>query len=1073
MECPNCFAETRTESNFCFNCGVPISSSYVSGTTPRTVFQIGAPTSKFGLDEFNLPFDSRYPTYKLNGLLPTDGRPISELYEVDVSGFFQQVCESVGQGVAIAKINGPMVYVNPAFSRILDIPNGTDLSGFTFWDLLAPEMKGPLTTSIIPEIHAKGSWTGELVVKSLEGRQTPTLCNVSLVVSPDGIPLAYAAISIDIREQKRNEQSLKESEERHRLSLWASKQGFYDVNLESGQIYVNTEYTSMLGFDHETFIESNRFFLERVHPDDLERVQTTYAQFLAEELPEFCVEFRQRRADGTWIWTLTHGRVVNRDSSGRPLRIVGTLTDIQDRKAMEIFLRQNESRLIEAQQIGGIGDWEYEQGSSRIEFSEESRQLFGFPPGQRSCSFSDFLLKVHRDDRTEVHDAFRNSCIHPSRYELTHRILLDDGTIRFVHERWHSFTDTEFNRLRVHGTTQDITNRKTREQELLLLIARFQTLFDQASVGMARVSVEGNFLQINDKLCDVLRFPKEEWQSLSLAAFTSRADFDSDQELFQKLISGEVKSYEGERILRRFDNSEVWVFVSATAMKIDDQVVEIYLIIQDISSRKAAEDALRLSEQRLRLFVENATDSFFLTDADDEIVDCNALACQNLLCQREVIIGKSIKQFVKTSFSSLREMNEQLSQGGELKSWEIEICRCDGTTYPAELRLRVFQVDDRQFAFVIVQDITSRVKMETELHWKGIVVRNMFAGAVITSLTEDRVLYVSDQFEKTLGYGSGELTDKPASTIVVFDPCRLAQYCQEILQALLTVGRWQGDMLLHRKDGSCVWAKVSLTAFQHAQFGPVAIGVVEDITQRKQQENRIFDLQQSLAHANRFQTLGEIAFGLAHELNQPLAAIQLNAGAVRFIADRLDKNELVSCARHIEEQADRAGEIIKRIQSFIRREPTKRGLCKFDELLSEVVALLADYLRQNSIGIEFDLAQDAPPICVDRIQIQQVLVNLIRNSVDAIVENSSPEKKISIKTRLTEDAILVSVADSGPGIDREFAEKLFFPFHTSKPVGMGLGLSICRSLVDLHGGKIFFQANHPVGAVFTFSIPYE
>jgi C4-dicarboxylate-specific signal transduction histidine kinase len=228
-------------------------------------------------------------------------------------------------------------------------------------------------------------------------------------------------------------------------------------------------------------------------------------------------------------------------------------------------------------------------------------------------------------------------------------------------------------------------------------------------------------------------------------------------------------------------------------------------------------------------------------------------------------------------------------------------------------------------------------------------------------------------------------------------------------------------------------------------------------------------LREQLAHIARVGTLGEMAAGLAHELNQPLTAMHFEATAVLEQADSSSESMREALAT-IADQSLRAGEIVRRMRTFARRSDARREITDLAPVIREVLALVAHDLRLNGINTEESLAE-VPPVFVDRIEVQQVLVNLIRNAIEAMANTAMAERLLTIDMRRTERRVRVSVGDSGHGIDPEIEPRLFHPFQTTKPSGLGLGLSICQSLIEAHGGRMGIAPKPGAGAVFFFELP--
>jgi C4-dicarboxylate-specific signal transduction histidine kinase len=245
--------------------------------------------------------------------------------------------------------------------------------------------------------------------------------------------------------------------------------------------------------------------------------------------------------------------------------------------------------------------------------------------------------------------------------------------------------------------------------------------------------------------------------------------------------------------------------------------------------------------------------------------------------------------------------------------------------------------------------------------------------------------------------------------------------------------------------------------------------------ERKRTEDALYRARTELAHVTRVATLGEMSASIAHEINQPLAAVVNNASAcLRWLAA-----QNIEAAResvmHIVSDGHRAGEIIGRIRAFAKKAPNEKDWLDINETIREVIALVHSELQQNRVELETRLSDDVhyvPLILADRIQLQQVILNLIINAIEAMSGAGNGRRELLIRSGTAESQrVLVSVRDSGPGLDPRTLDRLFTPFYTTKPQGMGMGLAICRSIIDAHGGRLWAMANDDRGATFQFTLP--
>jgi PAS domain S-box-containing protein len=302
----------------------------------------------------------------------------------------------------------------------------------------------------------------------------------------------------------------------------------------------------------------------------------------------------------------------------------------------------------------------------------------------------------------------------------------------------------------------------------------------------------------------------------------------------------------------------------------------------------------------------------------------------------------------------------------------------------------------------------------------------------------------------------------------------------EALAQLKTTGAIQPyEREYFRKDGSRVSVLVGGAALGERRDQGVSF--VLDQTERKraeagarESERRYREVQGDLAHANRVATMGQLTASIAHEVNQPIAAAVTNAQAAQrwLHAQPPNLEEVRQALGRIAENGIRAGEVIGRIRALIKKAPPRKEGMAINDAIREVVALTHGEAMKNGVAVRTQLAEGLPPIEGDRVQLQQVILNLIINAIEAMRETNEAPRQLLLSTAKTEpDAVHVAVRDSGPGLAPEALERLFDAFYTTKPSGLGLGLSICRSIIEAHGGRLWASADLPCGATFQFTLP--
>ncbi|HEC05990.1 MAG TPA: PAS domain S-box protein, partial [Thiolapillus brandeum] len=287
--------------------------------------------------------------------------------------------------------------------------------------------------------------------------------------------------------------------------------------------------------------------------------------------------------------------------------------------------------------------------------------------------------------------------------------------------------------------------------------------------------------------------------------------------------------------------------------------------------------------------------------------------------------------------------------------------------------------------------------------------------------------------------------------------------------------RYVEEDLFWRRDGNSIPVEYSSTPIRNEQGDIVgSVVVFRDISARKQAAEADRQYQMELAHVARLSTMGEMASGMAHELNQPLTAIATSADAcIRLLESGTPPTDkVVDVLETISTQARRAGGIIQQLRQFVRKEEPRHTQVQINQLIEEVLLLLEPEIRKAGIRVVRDLDTEIPLVHAQHIQIDQVILNLIRNAIEAMSEIDEGKRILTLRTRSAGgNAVITSIEDTGPGADRELQDKLFDPFVTSKSHGMGLGLSISMAIINAHNGNLYYDAQGHKGAIFRFTLP--
>jgi two-component system, LuxR family, sensor kinase FixL len=372
----------------------------------------------------------------------------------------------------------------------------------------------------------------------------------------------------------------------------------------------------------------------------------------------------------------------------------------------------------------------------------------------------------------------------------------------------------------------------------------------------------------------------------------------------------------------------------------------------------------------------------------------------------------------------------------------------------------------------LMHQSASELPLEAEAHLRSILATVPDAMVVIDEA--GLILSFSAAAEKMFGYSEDEVAGKNVKMLMPSpDRERHDQYLVNYLttgkRKIIGIGRV--TTALHR-DGNTFPIEL---AVGEAWSGEKRIftGFIRDLTERQQTLLRLQDLQSELAHVGRVSEMGTLASSLAHELNQPLTAVSTYCETARDLLTEDAGSETLATVREAMDeaakQAIRAGQIVRRLRDFMSHGETERRVESLQRLINEANALALVGSREHGIEVQVSLDSDADLVFVDRIQVQQVLVNLIRNAIDAMVDSTI--RCLSIRTkRMDQGHVKVTIGDTGSGISETIAPQLFQPFVTSKQNGMGIGLSICRTIVEAHGGRIWFEGQER-GTAFHFTLP--
>jgi PAS domain S-box-containing protein len=682
-----------------------------------------------------------------------------------------------------------------------------------------------------------------------------------------------------------------------------------------------------------------------VHPEDREHLLAYWQMVLATgELA--ATEARLKRFDGEYRWFLFRAQA-QRDAAGRIVRWYGTNTDIEDRRKAEDALRASELnfRLI-VDTIPALvctmtptGELELvnQQTLDYFEMSRDELKNWGS------------IGVVHEDDLEHVTSQWRRSIETGHPLNVEHRIRRSDGAFRWFHVRGLPLRDGDAQILRWYILLVDIDDRKQAEEALRRREAELRQLVDSVPGQIATANARGEHEYANKRALD---YGGQTPEALSGFGFIDSIH-PADQELvrtewIRSCQTGEPMVVDYRR--RRFDGVYRWFRARAEALRdVNDQIIRWYGLLTDIEDQRAAEEALRTSEQNLRLLVETIPVFLWRTTPEGDIDYVNSRLVGYTGLQRTDLL--------QSGWASLVHPDDRAAD----QAWQAN-CRSGNS-----------------------HDVTCRIRgMDGEYRWFRV---------------------------------RGE-------------PLR---------QADGRILNWYGLML--------------------------------DIDEGRRAIEDLIKSRSHLAHMSQVMTIAELSASIAHEVNQPLASLVANGHAcVSWLsADPPNLERARITAGRVIRDANTAAQVVQRIRALFRQAPPSMVATDLNEIVQEAMGLIGNEIVDAGVVVTTDLAPSLPRVVVDRVQIQQALVNLARNALEAMKSVTDREKRLSIVCRQDGTNVLIQVRDTGSGIPNPTA--IFDPFFTTKESGMGMGLAICRSIVDAHGGRLWAVQNDGPGATFSLTLP--
>jgi PAS domain S-box-containing protein len=632
----------------------------------------------------------------------------------------------------------------------------------------------------------------------------------------------------------------------------------------------------------------------------------------------------------------------------------------------------------------------------------------------------------------------------------------------------------------------EIAARKKAETTLRELAksleAKIQRLVEANVIGIFNFNLDGAITEANGAFLQTVQCVREDlvtgrvrWTDLTPAEWSDR----DERAVVELKAAGIFQPYEKEYF--RKNGSRVPVLLGGALFEKGGN--EGVAFVLDLSEQKRAGEALRRLEQQARSTVDSALDAVVAMDADGTITDWNKQAEDIFGWPRPEALGRRMSETIipmRYRLSHERGLRHFFETGqGPVLNRRIEITALhrDGREFPVELSIAPLKFGDTWTFSSFIRDISDRKRSEEQLRTSELNLRRMTETIpeMLWSATPDGAVdYCNTRVLDYTGLAQDEVAG--AGWMKMIHPDDAGNMEQAWNGSVQTGNPFQFEFRCRRaSDGMYRWC-VSSALPLRGSHGAILkwYGTIVDFHDRRQAQEDLRNTQAELAHVNRVMTMGELTASIAHEVSQPLAAIIASGDScTAWLANdppKLDRAR--AAASRMIQAATQASETVQRIRTVFKKTVPITTSVDVNAVIEETISLVHHETKRHNISLGTELAASVPSVSADRVQLQQVILNLVMNAIESTASVAGEPKRLLIQSALSNPGeLLVSVKDTGPGIDAGHADRLFAPFFTTKPQGIGMGLPISRSIIESHGGRLWAEKNEPRGAVFHFILP--
>jgi PAS domain S-box-containing protein len=1015
---------------------------------------------------------------------------------------YRTLFESIPVGVYRTTPDGRIDDANPALVKMLGFSSFQELAERNLEeDGFEPEYS---RSDFRERIEREGTLTlDEVAWKKRDGSMILVRENARAVRDVDGRVVFYEGTVEDVTARRQAMRALKESEREYRALVEELPNGLVVVQgLPPRLVLANQALAEISGRSVEELLSLSPTGVEAlIHPADRATFFDRYRARLAGKPATPHYEFRAVRKDGTVRWVeIFSARIVYRGEPG----VRSVLLDITERKEAEEGLRHSEEIarvLLDAWPDAGVL---LDPEGRILALNERCARGMGARPEDLvgECAFDLLRPDVARTRKEATAKVLRTG--RPHRFEDEHNGRLFDSHM-------HPLFDSGGQVSRVAVFARDITEARRAEEALraqhdlaLALSATSdlrQALKLSLEAAIAAAGMDCGAVYLIDERSGTVDLACQAGLSPELTEAASH--FAPGSQAARILETGEPVYTVFDDLVRRLGRDLPNEGLRASAviplrhdgaaigcLNVGSHVLDgissharnaVEAIAAQVGSaiaRLKAEVALREQREIFENVLAHIPHSVFWKDRDSVFLGCNEnFAREAGVSGPEQIVGKTDYDLPWTKEQAdfyVQCDREVISTDRIRRNIEEPARRADGSE--AMLLTSKTPLRDRNGAVIgvlgIYADITELKQMEETLRRQALVFANMDEAVVMTD-ADRRITDWNPGAQRMFGYTADEVLGQTPRFLLT--PEDAPEWGQRIPGTLRREGYFSREMAFQRKDGRQGYCEVVAVGLRDGddKFAGV-IAVVRDVTDRKRAEEEARRRCDELAHVSRLAMMGEMASGLAHELNQPLSAILYYArGSLRRLrSGAWGLAEIRRVMDKVAAQAERAAEFMARLRAFVRKGGLRLSPIDLNLTVREAVGFIEHEAHETGVIVELQLSKSLPRVLADAIQIEQVILNLARNGIEAMHTTEAGKRRLAIRTaRLSDDRVVCAICDVGPGSADQNIEQWFDAFFTTKPDGMGMGLPISRSIVETHGGRLWVTPNPSGGTITQFTLP--